>query len=273
MVGRDIGRVDMAIPPSSISGWYDGLKRKVQSNSRAYGMTTRTSPQVRNYILRSLPRDTYTRLLPFSQRVTLDTGEVLFEAGDRIADFYFLDSGMASLLSTTENGSTIEVGMVGYEGFVGSDLVLNCNRMPYRSMIQIAGEATRIKARPLLDEFEKNAEFRKLVLRYVHLILTQVSQSAVCNRFHTLESRFCRWLMISREITASDQIPLTQELLSQMLGVARTGVTMAAGALQQSGLIRYRRGHITILDREALADASCECYRIVTQEFDRFLKS
>jgi len=205
--------------------------------------------------------------------VTLATGDVLFEAGDRIAEFYFLDSGMASLLSTTETGSTIEVGMVGYEGFVGSALVLKTNRMPYRSIMQIPGQATKIKARPVLDQFETNVDLRNLVLRYLHLVLTQVSQSALCNRFHTLEARLCRWLMISREIIDSDEIPLTQELLSQMLGVARTGVTMTAGALQQSGLIRYRRGQITILDREALADSSCECYRIVKQEFDRFLKS
>jgi len=205
--------------------------------------------------------------------VTLATGDVLFEAGDRIAEFYFLDSGMASLLSTTESGDTVEVGMDGYEGFVGSDLVLKTNRMPYRSMMQIAGQATKIKAQPVLDQFDTNLDLRNLVLRYLHLVLTQVSQSALCNRFHTLEARLCRWLMISREILDSDEIPLTQELLSQMLGVARTGVTMTAGVLQESGLIRYRRGHITILDRQALADASCECYRIVKQEFDRYLKS
>jgi CRP-like cAMP-binding protein len=139
-------------------------------------------------------------------------------------------------------------------------------------MMQIAGQATRIAARPVLDEFEKNLDLRNLVLRYLHLVLTQVSQSAVCNRFHAMEARLCRWLMISRGIIDSDEIPLTQELLSQMLGVARTGVTMTAGILQQSGLIRYHRGRITILDREALADASCECYRIVKQEFDRFIK-
>ena len=180
---------------------------------------------------------------------------------------------MASLLSTTESGSTIEVGMVGYEGFVGTALILKMHRMPYRSMIQIAGHATKIKAKPLLDQFDKNLRLRDLVLRYLHVVLTQVSQSAVCNRFHTLEERLCRWLMISRDIIDSDEIPLTQELLSQMLGVARTGVTMTAGALQRSGLIRYGRGRITILDREAVADAACECYRIVKQEFDRFLKS
>jgi CRP-like cAMP-binding protein len=180
---------------------------------------------------------------------------------------------MASLLSTTESGSTVEVGMVGYEGFVGSALILKTNRMPYRSIMQIAGQATKIKAQPLMDQFDKNIDLRNLVLRYLHLVLTQVSQSALCNRFHTLEERLCRWLMISREIIDSDEIPLTQELLSQMLGVARTGVTMTASILQQSGLIRYRRGHITILDREALADASCECYIIVKQEFDRFTKA
>jgi CRP-like cAMP-binding protein len=234
---------------------------------------SKRSAEPRNHILRSLRHEEYTRLLASSQKVSLAAGDILFEAGDRIAEFYFLDSGMASLLSTTESGSTIEVGMVGYEGFVGSALVLKTPRMPYRSMIQIAGQATKIKAQAVLDQFDKNLDLRDLVLRYLHVVLTQVSQSALCNRFHTLEARLCRWLMISREILDSDEIPLTQELLSQMLGVARTGVTMTAGALQQSGLIRYRRGHITILDREGLAEASCECYRIVKQEFDRFLKS
>jgi len=229
--------------------------------------------QLKNRILRALPPQDYQRLLPFSERVILSAGDILFESGDRIAEFYFLDSGMASLLSTTEEGSTIEVGIVGYEGFVGSALVLKMNRMPYRSMMQIAGQATKIKARPLLDEFDKNRDLRDLILRYLHFVLTQVSQSAVCNRFHTLEERLSRWLMISREFIDSDEIPLTQELLSQMLGAARTGVTMAAGALQRSGLSRYGRGRITILDREALADASCECYRIVKHEFDQFLKS
>jgi CRP-like cAMP-binding protein len=205
--------------------------------------------------------------------VSLAAGEVLFEAGDRIAECYFLDSGMASLLSTTEEGSTVEVGMVGYEGFVGTALVLKRERMPYRSMTQIAGQATKIKAQAVLDLFNKNFRLRELMLRYLHVVLTQVSQSALCNRFHTLDERLCRWLMISREITDSDEIPLTQEVISQMLGVARTGVTMTAGALQRSGLIRYSRGRITILDRDALSDASCECYRIVKQEFDQFLKS
>src|SRR5438552_6377416 len=161
---------------------------------------SKRSAQPKNHILRSLRHEEYARLLPFSQRVTLASGEVLYEAGDRIAEFYFLDSGMTSLLSTTEEGSTIEVGMVGHEGLVGSDLVLKTNRMPYRSMMQIAGQATKIKARPFLDEFDKNLDLRDLILRYLHLVITQVSQSAVCNRFHSLEARLCRWLMISREI-------------------------------------------------------------------------
>ena len=231
------------------------------------------SAQPRNRILRSLKQEEYRRLLPFLETVVLRQEDILFEAGDRIADFYFIESGMASLLSTTENGSTVEVGMVGSEGFVGSDLICKVNRMPYRSMMQIAGRAIKIKTQPLLDQFDRDPQFRNLVLQYLHLVMTQVAQSAVCNRFHTLEARLCRWLMISRDITESDEIPLNQELLSQMLGVARTGVTMTAGILQHAGLIRYRRGQITILDGDALADASCECYRIVRQEFDRFLKS
>src|SRR5437762_13189063 len=135
-------------------------------------MSKRNPPPL-NRILRSLRRDEYTRLLPFCQRVTLATGEILFEAGDRIAELYFLESGMASLLSTTEDGSTIEVGMVGYEGFVGSALMLKTNRMPYRSMMQVAGEATKIKAQPVLDLFDRNLDLRNLILRYLHLMLMQ----------------------------------------------------------------------------------------------------
>src|SRR5207253_4586660 len=139
----------------------------------------------KNRILRTLPHEEYQRLLPFSEKVVLNAGDILFEAGDRIAEFYFLDSGMASLLSTTEDGSTIEVGMVGYEGFVGAALVLGTKHMPYRSMMQIAGQATKIKARPVLDEFDNHRDFRDLMLRYLHFVLAQVSQSAVFNRFHT----------------------------------------------------------------------------------------
>src|SRR5438552_18678306 len=135
---------------------------------------SKRSAQPRNHILRCLTHEEYTRLLPFSQRVSLATGEVLFEAGDRIAEFYFLDSGMASLLSTTESGSTIEVGMVGYEGFVGSALVLKTTRMPYRSMIQIAGQATKIKAQAVLDQFDTNLELRDLVIRLLHVVIPLV---------------------------------------------------------------------------------------------------
>ena len=158
---------------------------------------SKRTAQPRNRILRVLSPEEYQRLVPFSQRVSLAAGEVLFEAGDRIADCYFLDSGMASLLSTTEDGSTIEVGMAGYEGFVGTALVLKMRRMPYRSMMQIPGQATKIRVPSVLDLFDKNPRLRDLVLRYLHVVLTQVSQSALCNRFHTLEERLCRWLMIA----------------------------------------------------------------------------
>src|SRR2546430_9408985 len=240
-----------------------------RASSRGQTQRAQKPSELKNRILRTLTQNAYTNLLPFCQTLTLSAGDILFEAGDQIGDFYFLDSGMASLLSTTESGSTIEVGMVGSEGFVGSDLVLKTNRMPYRSMMQIAGRATRIKAQPILEHFDKDLDLRNLVLRYLHLVLMQVSQSAVCNRFHTMEARLCRWLRISREILDSDEIPLTQELLSQMLGVARTGVTMTAGILQQSGLIRYRRGHINIFDRRAPADASCEWYHNVEEEVEK----
>jgi CRP-like cAMP-binding protein len=234
---------------------------------------TKENQQSRNRILRSLQRDHYQRVLSSSQRINLASGDIIFEAGDRISELYFLETGMASLLSTTEGGSTIEVGMVGNEGFVGSAVILKNPQMPYRSMMQIPGAALKIKAGPLLEDFETNLDFRNLLLRYMHFVLTQVSQAAVCNRFHTLEERLCRWLLISRQIVESDELPLTQELLSQMLGVARTGVTMAVGALQRSGIIRHSRGRINILDSGALADASCECYSIVKNAFDQFLNS
>jgi CRP-like cAMP-binding protein len=192
-------------------------------------------------------------------------------SGDRIRYAHFPLTGMISLLSTTESGSTVEVAMVGNEGILGLPVVMSINKSPYEAMIHIAADTVRIKAEVLKEEFDRGGRLQDFMLRYTHVLIAQIMQSAVCNRFHTVEERLCRWLLIARDRVNSNTIDLTQENIAHMLGSPRTGVTMAAGVLQQSGLIRYSRGKIVILDRQRLSDASCECYRVIKEEFNNLL--
>jgi CRP-like cAMP-binding protein len=178
---------------------------------------------------------------------------------------------MLSLLSITETGRTIEVGMIGNEGMAGIPIILSSGPAPYLVMVQLPCNALRIREGALMAEFKRGGRLQELLLRYTHALLTQVAQSAACNRFHTVEQRLCRWLLVSRDRVRADTLHLTQEFLSHMLGVPRTSVTAVAGALQERGLISYRRGKITILDRPGLEDASCECYRRVREGFRHLL--
>lgn len=227
--------------------------------------------QFENRILATLPRDEYERLLPRLESVRLTQGKILYNAGDVVRYAYFPKGGMVSLLSVTEDGRTIEVGMIGDEGMAGIPVVLRVNRAPYRVMVQLTANAMRIRGDVLREEFNRGGKLQDLLLRYTHTLLTQVAQSAACNRFHTVEERLCRWLLIGRDRVHTDTLQLTQEFLSHMLGVPRTSVTMIAGTLQADGLIRYRRGKITIIDRQGLETASCECYRVVREEISHFL--
>jgi CRP-like cAMP-binding protein len=226
---------------------------------------------INNLLVSALPRAEYDRLLPALEPVSLARDVVLYDAGDTVRHAYFLTSGMVSLLSTTVEGKTIEVGMIGNEGLAGVAVILGMSIAPYRTTVQIPATALRIRAGALRDEFRQGGELQTMLLRYTHTLITQLSQSAVCNRFHTAEERLCRWLLVSRDRMRSNTIRLTQETISQMLGLPRTSVTLTAGVLQREGLIRYSRGKIIIVDSHSLEAASCECYGVVRKEFEHFL--
>lgn len=228
-------------------------------------------PFADNRILSRLPRADYERLRAHLEPVRLPRGRALFEAGDTVPYVYFLMAGMASLIAVTADDETVQVAMVGAEGVVGVAALLGINVMPYRVVLQLPATALRVDAVSLGAEFRRGGRLHDLLLRYLHTLITQVTQSAVCNRHHTIEERLCRWLLISRDRARSDLLALTQESLAHMLGVQRTGVTAAAAALQQDGLIAYRHGKIRLLDRRGLEARSCECYRVISQEIEQYL--
>jgi CRP-like cAMP-binding protein len=224
-----------------------------------------------NRILASLPEDEFASLARNLETVRLEKGEVVYITGDRIRYAYFPVGGLFSLFSTTETGSTVEIAMVGNEGMVGLPVILKNGTTPYEVTVQIPTEAFRIKAEVLQEEFNKGGALQEQVLRYLNVLIAQVSQLTICNRFHTLELALSRWLLTAQDRVNSDSLNLTQETISQALGVPRTGVTMAAGTLQRAGLIRYSRGKIVILDRLKLEANSCECYRIINDQIHHFL--
>lgn len=224
-----------------------------------------------NRLLGALPAEIYKRLCPALASLTFALGDVLYEPGERTSYVYFPTSSVVSLIYTMADGDTAEMGLVGNEGVVGVALFLGGDVTPNQAVVQVAGGALRMRADAMRAEFERGGPFQAGLLRYTQALLTQVSQTAVCNRLHPIEERLCRWLLMTRNRVPSDELHVTQEVLAHMLGVRREGVTLAAHRLQEAGLIRYRRGHITILDREGLEAASCECYRVVKDEFDRLL--
>jgi len=175
------------------------------------------------------------------------------------------------LLAVTQGGATVEIAMVGNEGMLGIPVVLGARKAPYRILVQMPGDAMRIKAEVIRAEFKRGGELQNLLLSYTHALITQISQSAVCNRFHTMERRLSRWLLIAHDRVDGDTFHLTQEIISYMMGAPRTGVTMAANTLQDAGLISYKRGKITIIDRNGLEETACECYRIVAETLEHFL--
>lgn len=219
-----------------------------------------------NKILAALPRDEYERLHAHLEKVHLPQNKIIYDAGDNIRYAYFPLCGMISLLSITESGETFEVAMVGNEGVVGLSLALKAQNIPYRATVQITADAMRINAMSLRAELRRGSKLEELMLMYAHSMLIHTSQSAVCGRFHTVEKRFCRWLLIARDRVKSNTFQFTQEIISHMLGTPRTVVTTAASNLQDAGLIRYRRGKITILDPQGLENSACECYTIVKKE-------
>ncbi len=224
--------------------------------------------QVKNRILLALPSQDFQRLLSKSEFMNLARCTVLYDVGWPIRHVYFMNTGMASLVATTENGASVEIGTVADEGLIGMPAVLGKSRMSYRALVQIPGTALRISVPALEGELEQCHKLQSLLLKYMHVLHAQVAQSAVCNRFHSLEQRLCRWLLASRDRVGADRFSLTHELLAHMLGSTRTPVTLIAGALQREGLISYHRGLIRILDHQALETSACECYRVVKEDYD-----
>jgi CRP-like cAMP-binding protein len=226
---------------------------------------------VENRILAALPDGERENIFPYLKRVSLPLGQVLFEPGESVRQIYFPTNSVVSLLAAMENGTTVEAGVVGNEGAVGISVILGAETSATQALVQAAGEALSIPAEALMAEFKRGGKLQSLLLRHTHTLFTMVSQTAACNRLHTVEERLARWLLTTRDRIEHDEFQLTQEFISRMLGTRRSGVTVAAGILQSAGLINYRRGHINILNREGLEEVSCECYHIVKDEYDRYL--
>ena len=224
-----------------------------------------------NHLLDALPEDEYERLLPLLERVPMPLGEVLYESGGELRHAYFPTTCIISLLYVMENGASSEFAVVGNEGVIGVSLFMGGGTMRNRAVVQSAGYAYRLRAVLMQQEVNRNGALLHLFLRYTQALITQMSQTAVCNRHHTLDQQLCRWLLLSLDRLSENELSMTQELIANMLGVRREGVTEAAGKLHQAGLIEYRRGHIKVLDRPGLEARVCECYQVVKTESDRLL--
>jgi len=224
-----------------------------------------------NHLLAALPAEECARLFPHLELVTMPLGQVLYESGAQMRHVYFPITSIVSLLCVMENGASAEIAVVGNEGIVGVSLFMGGETTPSRAVVQSAGHAYRLKGQLLKDEFYRAGPMQRLLLRYTQALLTQMAQTAVCNRHHSLDQQLCRWLLLSLDRLPSNELVMTQELIANMLGVRREGVTEAAGHVQKAGLIEYHRGRITVLDRPGLEARSCECYAVVKKEFDRLL--
>ncbi len=224
-----------------------------------------------NHLLASLPPESYERLRPHLEPISFTLGEVIYESGGHMQYVYFPTTSHISLLYTMIDGSTAEMGLVGQEGVVGIALFMGGETTPNRAVVQGGGAAFRMKSKAMLDEFKRGGEFQHLMLRYTQALITQISQTAVCNRLHTVEQRLCRWLLMTHDLAQTDELEMTHEFISNMLGVRREGVTVAAQRLQEMGMISYVRGHIHILDRGQLLSHVCECYQVVKDEHKRLL--
>lgn len=233
-------------------------------------MTLPDSPQ-NNALLASLPPDEFQRWQPELELVDLPLGQVLYESGTTLRHVYFPTTAIVSLLYVMENGASAEIAVVGKEGVVGISLFMGGETTPSRAVVQSAGQGFRLNSRALKSEFNRGGPVLHLLLRYTQALITQMTQTAVCNRHHTLDQQLCRWLLLSLDRLRGNELVMTQELIANMLGVRREGVTESALQLQKAGLIRYARGHITVLDRQGLEKRTCECYAVVKKEYDRLL--
>lgn len=233
-------------------------------------MTTVTD-SLRNGLLSALPQSELARWRPHLEPYDLPLGEVLYESGNKLSHVYFPTTSIVSLLYVMADGASAEIAVVGHEGIVGISLFMGGESTPSRAVVQSAGAGFRLPASIMMQEFNRAGPVMHLLLRYTQALITQMAQTAVCNRHHSLDQQLCRWLLLSLDRLRSDDLVMTQELIANMLGVRRESVTEAAGHLQDAGLIRYRRGRITVLDRPKLEARVCECYAVVKAEYDRLL--
>lgn len=224
-----------------------------------------------NRLLATLPKKEYAHLLPLLEQVPLAFGDILYEPGDVIRHVYFPNDSIISLLAAVENRSTLEVGIVGNEGIAGIGVFMGVKASRYQGLVQGEGTAMKMKSAAFFKKSADTGTLHQLLLRYSHSLMTQISQSAACNRFHKVDARLARWLLMTRDRIGKNEFRVTQEFMSNMLGVRREGVNKAAGVLQKQKLINYSRGQVTILDGAGLEKATCTCYNIVKEEHDRFL--
>ncbi len=253
----------------------DGRQKKAASlaaasRSHEAAAQPRYSPR-QNHLLDALPAEDHERIAAHLELVPLKLGDILYEPGIKLRYVYFPTTAIVSLLYVMEDGASAEIAIVGNEGILGISLFMGGETTPSRAVVQSAGHGYRLRAQLLKDEFGRFGPFLRLLLRYTQALITQMAQTAVCNRHHSVDQQLCRWLLLSLDRLASSELSMTQELIANMLGVRREGVTEAAGKLQDAGLIRYRRGKITVVDRPRLEARSCECYQVVKTEFDRLL--
>ena len=230
-----------------------------------------THSPTQNDLLATLPAADFQRLLPDLELVPLPLGLVVYESGGRLDYVYFPTDCIVSLLYVMKDGASAEIAVVGHEGLVGISLFMGGESTPSRAVVQSAGSAYRLASKVLKREFEHSGPLQHLLLRYTQALITQMAQTAVCNRHHSVEQQLCRWLLLSLDRLPSNELAMTQELIANMLGVRREGVTEAAVKLQTAGLIKYNRGHIKVLDRPKLEERVCECYAVVKRETDRLL--
>jgi CRP-like cAMP-binding protein len=233
-------------------------------------MPESTTPQ-QNHVLAALPREALERITPFLELTALPLGKVLYESGDTLRHVYFPTDAIVSLLYVMASGASAEIAVVGNEGVVGLALFMGGESTTNRAIVQSAGSAYRLLGKRFKDEVNRHTELLRVMLRYTQALITQMAQTAVCNRHHSIDQQLCRWLLLSLDRLSGNHLTMTQELIANMLGVRREGVTEAAGRLQKLGVITYRRGQITVLDRPRLEQLCCECYAVVKKETDRLL--
>jgi CRP-like cAMP-binding protein len=256
-----VARPDRSVDKASSCPLQDGSHKATPAHHSAH----------KNQLLDALPTSDYERLASHLELIPMGLGDVLYESGAQLRYVYFPTTSIVSLLYVMEDGASAEIAIVGNEGMLGISLFMGGDTTPSRAVVQSAGHGFRVKAELLKDEFGRFGPTMHLLLRYTQALITQMAQTAVCNRHHSVDQQLCRWLLLSLDRLSSNELIMTQELIANMLGVRREGVTEAAGKLQGAGLIRYHRGRITVLDRPRLEARSCECYQVVKTEFDRLL--